>query len=152
MTKNLYKTPKNWLTLDVCKNIFEEFVNTISLEEPIPPFDTRYPGKLEGILGSVSATFDDEYLNTTVLDAAAAYFNQFIRGHAFENGNKRLAVLFTHIFLLIHEVDYTLSDKEMYNFAIEIARAGEENIKAEDSKGICKAIIEKFTMDSKFQL
>src|SRR3990167_7515755 len=147
MTKNLYKTPKNWLSLDVCEKLLEGFRNQLEKREPIPPFNTRYKGKLEGILGSVNQTYMGEYLNSNVLEAAASYFNQFIRGHSFENGNKRLGVLYTHVFLLMNGVDFTLTSEEMYNFAVTIAEAGEKGHKPEETKKICISIIEKYTTD-----
>lgn len=139
------KTPKNWLTLEDCERLLLDFKTILSREEPIPPFENRYPHKLEGILGSVNQTFDGKYLNRTVLAAAASYFNQFVRGHAFENGNKRCAVLFTHWFLLINDVEPTLTPDEMYNFAILIARAGEDNVKPETTKNWCKKILNEFS-------
>lgn len=116
--------------------------------EPIPPFNTRYPDKLESILGSVKQTFGDEYLNPTVLDAASSYFNQFIRGHAFLNGNKRCGVLFTHVFILLNDVDFTLTSNEMYNFAIAIAKAGELGYSAEETKTLTMSIFRRYTKDS----
>lgn len=147
MTKNLYKTPKIWLTLDVCEKLLEGFRNQLEKREPLPPFNTRYEGKLEGILGSVEQTYEGKYLNSTVLTAAASYFNQFIRGHSFENGNKRLGVLYTHIFLLMNGVDFTLTSEEMYNLAIAIAEAGEKGHKPEETKQVCIKIFEMFTKD-----
>lgn len=117
------------------------------LEEPIPPFNTRFPGKLEGILLSVQQTFDQRYLNPTVLDAAASYFNQLIRGHPFENGNKRMAVLFTHFFLFVHGIDFVLYFNEMYHFALLVAKAGELEISSEETKRWCKEIIKEFTKE-----
>lgn len=143
MTKNLYKTPKNWLTLDVCEKLLEGFRNQLEKREPLPPFNTRY----KGILGSVEQTYDGKYLNSTVLEAAASYFNQFIRGHSFKNGNKRLGVLYTHIFLLMNGVDFTLTSEEMYSLAIAIAEAGEKRHKPEETKQVCIKIFEKFTKD-----
>lgn len=145
MTKKLYETPKNWLTLDVCARLFEIFSERLRFDEPIPPFDTRFKGKLEGILNSVSQTYDGKQLNSNVLDAASAYFNQLVRGHAFQNGNKRLAVLFTHFFLLSHDIDFTLDYKEMYHFAVTIALVSETGITAERTKRWAKLILKKFT-------
>jgi death-on-curing family protein len=149
MTKNLLKTPRYWLNLVDCENLFQNFKSLLAQEEPIPPFNQRFEGKLEGILGSVCQTFNGMSLNKTVLDAAAAYFNQFVRGHAFENGNKRCAVLYTHWFLLANGVEFTLTAKEMYAFAVAVAKAGEKNINAETTKQWCKEIINKFTNDRK---
>lgn len=149
MIKNLLKIPKYWLNLADCENLFQNFKNLLAQEEPIPPFNRRFEGKLEGILGSVCQTFNNVPLNKTVLDAAAAYFNQLVRGHAFENGNKRCAVLYTHWFLLMNGVESTLTAKEMYAFAVTVAKAGERDINAETTKQWCKKIINKFTKDIK---
>lgn len=149
MTKNLIKKPKYWLSLVDCESLFQNFKSLLAQEEPIPPFNQRFEGKLEGILGSVCQTFNGIPLNKSVLDAAAAYFNQFVRGHAFENGNKRCAVLYTHWFLLMNEVEFTLTTKEMYVFAVTVAKAGERNINAETTKQWSKEIINKFTKDRK---
>jgi death-on-curing family protein len=76
-----------------------------------------------------------------------AYFNQLVRGHAFENGNKRIAVLFTDFFLWSNFVEFTLSWQEMYHFAVLVAQAGEKNISFEETKKLCRKIIGEFTMD-----
>ena len=145
MIKNLLRRPMYWLTLEDCESLFQNFKNLLAQEEPIPPFNKRFEGKLEGIIGSVSQTFEGKPLNATVLDAAASYFNQFVRGHAFENGNKRCAVLYTHWFLLMNNVEFTLTVKEMYAFAVTVAKAGERNISAETTKQWCKEVIGRFT-------
>lgn len=88
---NLNKTPQFWLDLKISEAIFAKAKHLIDYDEPIPPFDTRFPGRLESILESVRQTFDNKNLNPTVGDAAAAYFYQLISGHPFQNGNKRLA-------------------------------------------------------------
>lgn len=119
----------------------------MDFDEPIPPFNTRYKGKLEGILNSVNQTFGGKYLNPTILDASASYFNQLIRGHPFQNGNKRVAVLFTHYFLLMNGLDYNLSYGEMFNFAVRIAIASELGFSSDRTKDWSKKIIEEFTID-----
>lgn len=147
MMKNLLKTPKIWLTLDVCEELFEIFRKKIEFDEPIPAFDTRFPGRLESIINSVSQSYKGKYLNSTVIDAAVAYFNQLVRGHAFENGNKRIAVLFTDFFLWSNSIEFTLSWQEMYHFAVLVAQAGEKNISFEETKKLCREIIGEFTRD-----
>ncbi len=145
MTKKLYGTPKNWLTLDVSRSLFETFRKQMGEEEPIPEFETRFPGRLEGILESVRQSFAGSYLNPTILDAAAAYFNQIIRGHPFRNGNKRMGVLFTHYFLLSHGIDLTLRYNELFNFAVLLARAGEQGISQDMTKQWCFKVLKAFT-------
>ncbi len=149
MTKNLWKTPAHWLELDVCNHIFVEFKSLIDFEEPLPAFDHRFPGKLESLLGAVRQTFDGKYLNPTVLDAATAYFTQIIRDHPFENGNKRIALLITHVFLVVNQVEFTLTFEEMYQFAILTATAAQHNrdIDFNQIKDVTKLIIQDFTKD-----
>ena len=105
MIKPLNQTPKYWLTVDDCEILFKHFSQKITFDEPLPPFNTRFPGKLESILGSVRQTYAAKHLNPTIVDAASAYFFQLITGHPFQNGNKRLAILFVHIFLLSHQLN-----------------------------------------------
>ena len=147
MTKKLSETPKNWLTLDVCARLFRTFKEKLQFDEPIPHFETRFKGKLEGILNSVNQTYDGTPLNSTILDAASAYFNQLVRGHQFQNGNKRLAVLFTHYFLILNNIDFTLDYKEMYHFAVTIALESERGATAERTKEWAKLILKRFTKD-----
>lgn len=149
MIKALQKTPKHWLTRGDCNLLFASFKKELEFDEPFPPFNTRFPGVLEGIISSVRQTCGKRYLNATVLKAAAAYFNQLVRGHAFLNGNKRMAVLYTHYFLLRHRVDCTLKPKEMYNFAVQVAIAGARGISSNDTKNLCQTILSKFTANAK---
>ena len=145
MTPKLLQIPKNWLTLVDSRILFETFRKRIGEEEPIPEFETRFRGKLEGILESVRQSYSGEFLNPTVMEAAAAYFNQIIRGHPFRNGNKRMGVLFTHFFLLNHDIDLTLYYNELFNFAIMVARAGELGIPPDTTKQWCIKILKEFT-------
>lgn len=149
MIKKLSATPKHWLTLDDCERAFRNFKEQLGRKEPIPPFHTRFEGKLESILASVRQSIGKQYVNPTILEATAAYFNQLTRGHPFQNGNKRMAVLFSHLFLLRHKIDFTLTYGEMVNLAIEIASAGEKGIPYEVTKTWCAQIIAEFTAEKK---
>ncbi|HUV46807.1 MAG TPA: type II toxin-antitoxin system death-on-curing family toxin [Candidatus Bathyarchaeia archaeon] len=146
--KKLERKPRFWMTVKISEDIFARFNHLIQFDEPIPPFSSRFPGKLEGILNSIKQTFAKQYLNSTVLDAAAAYFNQIIRGHPFKNGNKRIAILITHVFLLTHGLDFTLSYEGIYNFALALARFSQK-LDNEQTKKICKDIIREHTREFK---
>lgn len=147
MTKNLLKEPRYWLNLEGCKKLFEDFRQLIEFDEPIPDFDTRFPGRLESILSSVDQTFGDKHLNDSVLKAASSYFNQIVRGHPFQNGNKRMGVLFTHAFLYINGVELTIKQDELYEFALYIASSTSENKTNDHVKKICERVIERFAKD-----
>lgn len=141
---NLNKTPQFWLDLKTSEAIFEKNKHLIDYDEPIPPFDTRFPGRLEGILESVRQTFDKENLNPTIGDATAAYFYQLISGHPFQNGNKRLATLFTHLFLIMNGFDLAVSYEYLYNFAILVAQ-NPYKLPPKVTKDACKKVFEDST-------
>ncbi len=143
MTKALKKTPRVWLTLKKSKDIFIKFNHLIQFDEPIPPFDTCNMNKLEGILNSVKQTYDRKQLNPTIAEASAAYLNQIIRGHPFLNGNKRIAILLTHVFLLMNGCDLSLTYKGLYNFTILLAKSS-EYLSPNETKSICKRVILDF--------
>lgn len=147
MIKKLTKAPKIWLTLADSRHLYENFRKRLDLDEPIPPFETRFPGNLEGILASVKQTFNRHLLNPTLLDGTAAYLNQVIRGHPFKNGNKRMAILFSHSFLLMHGVDFTLHYNELFHFATFVAIAGTRNITPDETKKWCKEVLAEFTKE-----
>jgi len=83
------------------------------------------------------------------LDATAAYFNQLVRGHAFRNGNKRLAILYTHVFLLRNKLDLEISWEGMYNVAIWLASAAQFGIDADTTEQVCKDVIEDYSSRQK---
>jgi len=57
-------------------------------------------------------------------------------------------VLFTHVFLLSHGLDFSLTFREMYSLAVTIAQAGEQGHKAEETKKLCRSIIEKYVISA----
>ncbi len=122
MTEELKKPPKYWLELNYCEELFTRFRQNLSplFSEPIPPFSTRFTGRLESILDSVKQSYEGKYLNKTVIAATTAYFYQLLIGHPFQNGNKRTSILFTHGFLVINGFDFTLSQKELFSLAVEV--------------------------------
>lgn len=123
MIPQLKREPKIWLDLGLCENIYSEFRKVEIFREPLKPFSTRFPGRLEAILGSVQQSFGGKYLYPTVSDAAAAYFVKINCLHPFENGNKRLCILYTDVFLFFHQLELKLSHKEMYDLALFVAMA-----------------------------
>ncbi|PIS14849.1 hypothetical protein COT64_00465 [Candidatus Shapirobacteria bacterium CG09_land_8_20_14_0_10_39_12] len=142
----LDQKPRFWLTTKISKDIFNKFNHLIQFDQPIPPFHTRDKEKFESILSSVQQTFGGKLLNSTILDASAAYLNQIVRGHPFKNGNKRIAVLLTHVFLFFHGIDFTLSFKGMYNFVLLLAKESPK-LANDQTKEICRKIIQNFTKE-----
>ncbi len=89
--------------------------------EPIPPFNTRYPEKLESCLKTPFQTFNKRSLYKTFETKAAILFYLMIKNHPFQNGNKRVAVLTLIYFLIQNERKLKVDNRILYEFAKEIA-------------------------------
>jgi len=148
MIKELRKKPNSWLTLRVCITSFNHFREKLHFDQPIPSLQEEHERKLGAILNSVAQTYGGKHLNISILEASSAYLNQLVRGHAFLNGNKRMAVLFTHIFLLMNGVNLNLSFKGFYNLALIVALMAEKGYSSEKTKGFCRHVIQKYSVKS----
>ncbi len=135
MIKSLLARPQLYLSEKMCRDIYERFKSLIDFEEPLPPFECRYPNSLESALSSIAGSYEGENFCPTVLDAAAAYYYKIACGHIFLNGNKRLGILFTDIFLYLHDIDFSLPEKRLYLLTEELA--------ALSWKGTNQKIVEK---------
>ncbi len=89
--------------------------------EPIPPFDTRYPEKLESCLKTPFQTFNKKSLYQTFETKASILFYLMIKNHPFQNGNKRVAVLTLIYFLVQNGRKLKVDNKILYEFSREIA-------------------------------
>src|SRR3989338_8650546 len=67
--------------------------------EPIPPFKTRYPEKLQSCINTISQSYGGRQLYPALEDKAAALFYFLIKNHPFQNVNKRVAVTALLVFL-----------------------------------------------------
>lgn len=100
MTKEKYPRPHVWLDIEICRNIYKAYKEIgpeAGVGVPIPDFDSRYPGALESILGSVQ--YKADALNYDVKKTAVYYFVSFTKSQCFLDANKRLAVIYTSFFL-----------------------------------------------------
>lgn len=70
-----------------------------SYDEPMPEFATRFPGKLESCLYQPFVEFDGKALHYHLTKKSAVLFYMIIKNHPFLNGNKRMAVTITLVFL-----------------------------------------------------
>lgn len=144
MIKQLQETPKIWLNLELCNDIYDTFRNELSFSEPLKPFQTRYEGKLEGILGAVQQTFAGDLLYPTILDVAVAYYCKICRQHPFENGNKRMCVLYTDVFLQLNDIELVLPHEDMYVLATFVADTRDKKNNWEHASQACRNIIADF--------
>ena len=98
-------------------------VDTMSWDEPIPPFGTRYPNALESCLKTPFQKFDNKFLYKGLIGKAAMLFYLLIKNHPFQNGNKRLAVTTLLVFLYINDKWLKVDKQELYNFAVWVAES-----------------------------
>jgi death-on-curing family protein len=89
--------------------------------EPIPDFETRYPGILEGCLGNTFQTFDKKDLYKTLNRKAAILFYTMIKDHPFVNGNKRIAVTTMLVFLYLNGKWLSISKEDLYELSLQVA-------------------------------
>lgn len=94
-----------------------------SNNEPISPFDTRHPGKLESSLFEPFQTFDGKYLHRTFIEKAAVLFYLITKNHCFANGNKRMAVTLTILFFYVNRRWIDVSPYQLYEVACEVAES-----------------------------
>jgi len=123
MTREKYPTPQVWLSTEICRAIYKAYkeeAQKAGVEAPIPNFDSRYPNALEGILGSVQ--YRSDTFKYDIKLTAAYYFVHFAKSQCFMDANKRLAVLFTNIFLRINGYQLTIPPWKLRDLAIIIAK------------------------------
>ncbi|OGK15776.1 hypothetical protein A2690_01015 [Candidatus Roizmanbacteria bacterium RIFCSPHIGHO2_01_FULL_39_12b] len=111
-----------YLTLEDIQTIcFQAVKQLYKFNEPLPEFHTRYAQKLEAILSIPETEVFGRQLYTTIHEKAACYFYNVIKNHPFLNGNKRVAVIATYVFLRLNDHELTASWEAIYDFAIEIS-------------------------------
>lgn len=98
-------------------------VNLMDYGEPLPPFSTRSPGKLESCIEQPFQTFDGSDLYPSLAAKAAALFYFITKNHAFENGNKRMAVATTLAFLFINDKWLRIDPEKLYELALITAKS-----------------------------
>ncbi len=128
---------------ELCFNLVTEL---LQFQEPIPEFETRFPAKLESVLETPRQTFGEDELYPTLFDKAACYFYFIIKNHPFLNGNKRMAIVTTYVFLKVNGYIFSAPWKIMYSFAIEMANSSEDH-KKEFKKVL--TFIKKYSKKSK---
>lgn len=113
------------LTIDDAEYVAHAYVvERMNFEnEPMPPFNTREPGKLESCLAEPFATFGGKSLHRTLNERAAVLFYLVIKNHGFSNGNKRMAVVLTNVFFFINKRWLVISNMTLYEIANSVAES-----------------------------
>jgi len=112
---------------------------TLSFNEPIPDFSTRYPDILESCIAAPFQTFSGRSIYKGLIGKAAMLFYLMIKNHPFLNGNKRIAM--TTLFVFLHKNGKWLKvdAQELYNFTMWITTSPPK-LKDETLKAIEKFI------------
>ena len=86
---------------------------------------------LESALKTLFQTFDGSELYQTILDKASQFCYSLIENHPFLDGNKRIGVHLTLLFLKLNGVELSYSQNELIEFGLNIAsgKVNKEDIK-----------------------
>ncbi len=101
-------------------------VDTMSWNEPIPEFDTRYPNVLESCIITPFQKFDQKFLYKGLQEKAAVLFYLLIKNHPFQNGNKRIAVTTLLVFLFMNDKWLSVDTQKLYNTSVWVAESPAE--------------------------
>jgi death-on-curing protein len=82
---------------------------------------TRDRGRLEAVVATQYQEVFGTELYETIFDKAAALCRGIIADHAFVDGNKRTGIMTALIFLERNGVATKISDKELEDFAVQVA-------------------------------
>lgn len=96
---------------------------TMSWNEPIPDFSTRYTNALERCVEAPFQAFGGRQLYPGLIKKASILFYLMIKNHPFQNGNKRLAMTTLFIFLFQNKKWLKVDNQELYNFARWVAES-----------------------------
>jgi len=111
---------------------------TMSWDEPIPNFNTRFEGILERCIEAPFQSFSGKQLYPGLVKKASILFYLMVKNHPFQNGNKRIAMTTTFYFLFSNKKWLEVDNQELYNFARWVA---ESNPKLKDAT---VSAVEKF--------
>ena len=82
----------------------------------------RDEGLLESALAQPEAGFGDEYAHKDLLEMAAAYLYHLVQNHPFHDGNKRIGLAASSVFLEINGIEVTASSDAFEELVLSTAR------------------------------
>lgn len=105
---------------------FETIVNQLreaneEFSEDMPPFDTRYPDRLESIINQIQSNYFGIELYPSLEEKAARLFYLINKNHPFLNGNKRIAVMALFVFLSLNKEELYFDEETINHELFEIA-------------------------------
>jgi death on curing protein len=93
----------------------------VDFDAPMRAFDERFPGRLEAIVMNPAAQFEGHELYPTFPSKCAVLFRDLACGHAFVDGNKRMAIAGTWGFAFYNDFVWLMTDEHAYELATVIA-------------------------------
>jgi len=96
---------------------------TLTFDEPIPDFSSRFPNALESCLATPFQSFAKKSFYPTLISRAAILFYLLIKNHPFQNGNKRIAMTTLFVFLYRNGKWLRVDTQELYNFTVWVAQS-----------------------------
>ena len=110
-----------YLTLTDFEVICHELLHFFkSNKEPHPTFSESYFDKLDSVIDTPRRTFGKKDLYPNLIAKASCYFYFVNKLHPFSNGNKRLSIVSTGVFLMANGYEFTASEDMMYDFAKKV--------------------------------
>jgi len=110
--------------------IIEEYRHHFKgFHDPLPDLNLCNKEKLEAIVSIPQKTFARRDLYQNVFDKAACYFYFINKLHPFYNGNKRISVFVTNIFLMMNNYELSFTDDQIYAFAISVTITNDDQTK-----------------------
>lgn len=107
----------------ICSALNDFFKST---KEPPPDYRQTYFEKLDSIIAIPQKTFGGRDLYRDIYDKAACYFYFINKFHAFNNGNKRLSIVATGVFLRSNNYQLNVDEDTLYDFAKEVAHHADD--------------------------
>ena len=128
-----------YLTLEDVKYIFKELHNFFQRHnDPLPKFNSSYHHKIDSMLARPQDTFDGKDLYDDMFKKAACYLYFINVLHPFMNGNKRMSIVCTYVFLRINGYIFEAEEDEVYDFAKEISNGHKSQ--DEEFEKVCRFI------------
>jgi len=118
------------------------FIHSRIIDETGGAHGVRDVGLLQSAVSRPQATFGGNDLYPDVISKAAALMESLARNHPFLDGNKRTAIAATGIFLARNGLRFEATQKELVQFALDMAV---KNISNEEAA----AWLKKHTVEEK---
>lgn len=77
-------------------------------------------GLLESAIAQPEASFGDQYLHADIFEMAAAYLYHLVMNHPFVDGNKRVGLEASLIFLEINDKNLNADDNELVDLVLKV--------------------------------